>query len=48
MRCLRSVTMVMALSLICAAAAPAALAAPEFVNGLALDAGPFSFRIQCR
>jgi len=37
MRCLRSVTMVMALSLICAAAAPAVLAAPEFVNGLALD-----------
>ena len=37
MRCLRSVTMVMAMSLICAAAAPAALAAPEFVNGLALD-----------
>src|SRR5262245_19749784 len=36
MRCLRSVTMVMALSLICAAVAPAALAAPEFVNGLAL------------
>jgi hypothetical protein len=29
--------MVMALSLICAAVAPAALAAPEFVNGLALD-----------
>jgi hypothetical protein len=30
-------TMVMAMSLICAAAAPAALAAPEFVNGLTLD-----------
>src|SRR5262245_26311727 len=39
MRCLRSVTMVMALSLICTAVAPAALAAPEFVNGLALDGG---------
>src|SRR5262245_52102234 len=37
MRCLRSVTMVMVLSLICAAVAPAVLAAPEFVNGLALD-----------
>jgi hypothetical protein len=29
--------MVMALSLICVAAAPAVLAAPKFVNGLALD-----------
>jgi hypothetical protein len=29
----------LALSLICATAAPAALAAPEFVNGLALDGG---------
>src|SRR5215510_8205689 len=37
MRCVRSVTMVMALSLICAAAAPAVLAEPTFVNGLALD-----------
>jgi hypothetical protein len=37
MRCLRSMTMVMAMSLIYAAAAPAALAAPAFVNGLALD-----------
>ena len=37
MRCLRSVTMIMALSLICAAAAPAVLAKPKFVNGLTLD-----------
>ena len=37
MRCLRSVTVVMALSLICAAAAPAVLTEPTFVNGLALD-----------
>lgn len=37
MRYLRNTTMIMAMGLICAAAAPAALAAPEFVNGLALD-----------
>jgi hypothetical protein len=36
MKYLRSLTMLMATSLICAVA-PAALAAPEFVNGLALD-----------
>lgn len=37
MRCLRHVTTVMAMSLIFAATAPAVQAAPEFVNGLALD-----------
>ena len=37
MRYMRSMTMVMAMSLLCAAAAPAALAEPAFVNGLALD-----------
>src|SRR5262245_57952293 len=37
MRCLRSVTMVMAMSLICAAAPPTVLAEPTFVNGLALN-----------
>jgi hypothetical protein len=37
MRYVRSMTMVLAMSLICTAAAPAALAAPAFVNGLALD-----------
>lgn len=58
MRYLRSMTIVMAMSLICTAAAPAALAAPAFVNGLALDgamldrsggtdANPFTSAIQC-
>lgn len=37
MRYLRSMTMLMTMGLIFAAAAPAVLAAPEFVNGLALD-----------
>src|SRR5262245_40987275 len=37
MRCLRSMIMVMVLSLICAAAAPAVLAKPKFVIGLTLD-----------
>lgn len=37
MRYLRSMTMVMTMGLISATAVPAALAAPEFVNGLALD-----------
>lgn len=39
MRSLRNVTSVMVMSLICAATAPPAQAAPEFVNGLALDGG---------
>jgi hypothetical protein len=37
MRSLRNITTATAIGLICAATAPAALAAPEFVNGLALD-----------
>src|SRR5262245_33046554 len=37
MQCLRSMTMVMAMSLICAAAAPSALPDPVLVNGRALD-----------
>lgn len=37
MKSLRRTTTVMVMSLFCAATAPAALAAPEFVNGLALD-----------
>lgn len=37
MRSLSSVMTIMGMSLICAATAPAVLAAPEFVNGLALD-----------
>jgi hypothetical protein len=37
MKSLRRTTTVMVMSLLCAAAVPAALAAPEFVNGLALD-----------
>lgn len=39
MRSLRNVTSVMVMSLICAGMAPTAQAAPEFVNGLALDGG---------
>ena len=37
MRFLRHVTTAMAMSVLCAATAPAVLAAPEFLNGLALD-----------
>ena len=37
MRSLSSVMTIVGMSLICAATAPAVLAAPEFVNGLALD-----------